>query len=116
MREIYAAFLNSVRGLTWAARYERAVRQELALCAVALPLVSVLSGEFWVRIALVAVLLLMLAVELANTAIEKLCDRFTADRDPAIGLVKDLASAAVFCTQMLAALVWAAAAWQAVVT
>ena len=74
--------------------------------------VVALSGGLWVRVALVGSLLLVLAVELLNTAVEKLCDRLHPGRDPAIGLVKDLGSAGALCAQALAALVWAAAAWE----
>jgi diacylglycerol kinase (ATP) len=54
----------------------------------------------------VAVVLQLLAVELLNTAIEKLADRLTTDHDPQIGHVKDLGSAAVGVTLLIAALTW----------
>lgn len=106
------AFRNSWRGLVAAARCERAVRQELALLALGLPVAAVLGTSPWVRVALVASLLLVLAAELLNTAIEKLCDRLHPARDPGIGLVKDLASAGTLCAQALAFLVWAMALWE----
>jgi diacylglycerol kinase (ATP) len=55
---------------------------------------------------LVAVVLLLLAVELLNTAIEKLADRLTLDHDPQIGRVKDMGSAAVGAAIVIAGLVW----------
>ena len=54
-------------------------------------------------------LILVLAIELLNTAIEKLCDHTTPEHHPVIGAVKDLGSAAVFCSLILAFLVWGAA-------
>jgi diacylglycerol kinase (ATP) len=109
MDALIVAFLNSWRGLLHGARTERAVRQELVLLAVGVPVALILGGGLWVRVGLIASLLLMLAAEFLNTAIEKLCDHLHPDRHPRIGTVKDLASAGTFLAQALAALVWIAA-------
>jgi diacylglycerol kinase (ATP) len=58
---------------------------------------------------MVGVLLVLLAVELLNTAIEKLADHVTPEMNPKIGLIKDFGSAAVFCLLALSGLIWAAA-------
>ncbi len=58
------------------------------------------------RVELVAVVLLLLAVELLNTAIEKLADRVTTAHDPQIGAVKDMGSAAVGVALVIAGLTW----------
>ncbi|MBM3608576.1 MAG: diacylglycerol kinase, partial [Alphaproteobacteria bacterium] len=63
----------------------------------------------WQRIALIGVMLIILAVELLNTCVEKLCDHVTPERHPQIKAVKDMGSAAVFCALALAGLVWLAA-------
>ncbi|MGU3362249.1 diacylglycerol kinase [Methylobacterium sp. M6A4_1b] len=112
MHALYLAFLNSWRGLVHGARTERAVRLELALLLVGLPLALVLGSGLWVRVALVASLLLMLAAEFLNTAVEKLCDHLHPGRHPKIGIVKDLASAGTFSAQGIAALVWVAALFE----
>ncbi len=109
MGAIVIAFLNSWRGLRHGARTERAVRQELALLVLGVPVALVLGASLWVKVALVASLLLMLAAEFLNTALEKLCDHLHPGRHPAIGTVKDLASAGAFLAQMIAALIWIAA-------
>ncbi len=109
MGAIVIAFLNSWRGLRHGARTERAVRQELALLILGVPVALVLGASLWVKVALIASLLLMLAAEFLNTALEKLCDHLHPGRHPAIGTVKDLASAGAFLAQMIAALVWIAA-------
>jgi diacylglycerol kinase (ATP) len=49
---------------------------------------------------------------LLNTAIERLCDRLHPERDPAIGYVKDLGSAAVLAAIMIVAILWLAALWR----
>ncbi|MGU3540261.1 diacylglycerol kinase [Methylobacterium sp. A54F] len=109
MDALLLAFLNSWRGLVHGARTERAVRQELALLALGVPVALILGQSLWVRVALIGALLLMLAAEFLNTAIEKLCDHLHPGRHPAIGTVKDLASAGAFLAQAVAALVWIAA-------
>lgn len=101
-----SALRNSLRGFAHAARFERAVRQELMAIMIGVPAAMVVSDDLLIRLILVGVLLLVIAIELLNTALEKLCDHVTPTRHPEIGTVKDLGSAAVFCTLSLAALVW----------
>jgi diacylglycerol kinase (ATP) len=112
MRRIIPATLNSVRGLAWAFRHETALRQEGFALILALPLAWIIADDAPMFIALVGVILLLIAVELLNTAIEKLADHVTPDRHPQIGLVKDLGSAAVFAMLCLCALVWGYGIWR----
>ena len=58
------------------------------------------------RVELVGTVVLVMVVELLNTAIEKLADRLTTDHDPQIGRVKDLGSAAVGVALIMAGLFW----------
>ena len=58
------------------------------------------------RFELVAVVLLLLVVELLNTAIEKLADRLTTEHDLQIGRVKDMGSAAVGVALLMSGLFW----------
>lgn len=109
MTALYVAFLNSWRGLVHGARTERAIRLELVLFALGLPTAFLLGTTLWVRVALVASLLLTLCAEFLNTAIEKLCDHLHPGHHARIGIVKDLASAGAFMAQGLTALVWIAA-------
>lgn len=110
MKALYAASLNTLRGLNAAVRSERAVRQEVAVLLIAVPTALVLApGAGW-YVAMVGVLLVTLAVELLNTSIEKFADHVTPERHPQIGMIKDVGSAAVFCTICLSGLVWIAGA------
>ncbi|MDB5646468.1 diacylglycerol kinase [Methylobacterium sp.] len=109
MRALYLAFLNSWRGLVHGGRTERAIRLELALLVLGVPLALLLGASLWVRVALIASLLGVLAAEFLNTAIEKLCDHLHPGHHPGIGIVKDLASAGAFAAQGIAALAWLAA-------
>ena len=106
MLRFWRATLNSRNGLAFAMRTEQAIREELIALALALPLAWLVGVTAMRRVELVAAVVLVLVVELLNTAIEKLADRLTTDRDPQIGQVKDMGSAAVGVALILAGLFW----------
>jgi diacylglycerol kinase (ATP) len=106
MDRLLRATVNTWHGLVDAARSEEAFRQELLALIAAVPLAFVVAESAWRRIALIGVVVLLLVVELLNTAIEKLADRVSRDIDPQIGRVKDMGSAAVGLVIALAGLVW----------
>ena len=106
MDRIYKAFFHSLDGLKHALLTERAVRQEAVLLIVALPVAIVLAKTAWVFAALIGSLLAVVAIELLNTAIEKLSDHVTPERHDDIKIVKDLGSAAVLMGLLSALLVW----------
>lgn len=109
MLRFWRATINSWNGLVFAARSEQAIREELLALLLALPLAWLIGTTMVRRVELVAVVLLLLAVELLNTAIEKLADRLTTAHDPQIGHVKDMGSAAVGVVLLLIAAVWGVA-------
>jgi diacylglycerol kinase (ATP) len=102
----WRATVNSWNGLAFAIRSEQAIREELAALILSVPLAWLIGTTAARRVEMVAVILLLLVVELLNTAIEKLADRLTTDRDPQIGRVKDMGSAAVGVTLIIAGVVW----------
>jgi diacylglycerol kinase (ATP) len=106
MQRIWRATLNTVNGLRAAASSEAAFRQELIALAAAVPLALVIATSLWTALALIGAVLAVMIVELLNTAIEKLADRVTLEHDPIIGRVKDMGSAAVGLTLLLAGAVW----------
>jgi diacylglycerol kinase (ATP) len=112
MRRILRATLNTVNGLRAATASEAAFRQELIALALAIPLALVIATDAWKRLALIGVVLAVLIVELLNTAIEKLADRVTREQDPMIGRAKDMGSAAVGLSLLLAGAVWLLAIWE----
>lgn len=106
MLHFLRATRNSWNGLLSAARGETAFQQELVVLVLAIPLAFVIAEGAWRRLALIAVLVILLVVELLNTAIEKLADQVTREIHPAIGRVKDMGSAAVGLSLLLAAVTW----------
>jgi diacylglycerol kinase (ATP) len=85
------------------------VRKIVALgfaLALSLPLAWLVGATVMRRVELVATVVLVLVIELLNTAIEKLSDRVTRDTDPLIKRVKDMSSAAIFLSLVAAGVVW----------
>jgi diacylglycerol kinase (ATP) len=102
----------SLAGLRAAYRGESAFRQEVWLAVVATPLAFWL-GRDWVQIALLLGSLgLVLIVELLNSAIEAAIDRISFELHDLSKQAKDVASAAVMLSLLLAGGIWAAALWQ----
>jgi diacylglycerol kinase (ATP) len=106
---LYRATTNSLRGLVHGVKSEAALRKEIILLAVALPLGVFLAPSFAWYVAMIGVMFVLLAVELLNTAVEKFADYVTREQHADIGRVKDFGSAAVFFALCLAGLVWLAA-------
>jgi diacylglycerol kinase (ATP) len=102
----WQAAINSWHGLIAVTRSEQAFREELALLAIGIPLAFYLTADTGKRVALIGTIVLILIIELLNTAIEKLGDRITRDNDPAIKRVKDMGSAAILLSLSLAGAVW----------
>ncbi|WP_208281506.1 diacylglycerol kinase [Massilia oculi] len=106
LRRVGAAFGYSVKGLRAAWAFEHAFRQELLVVAPGMLLALFLPVARLEKLALVVVLLLVLVVELLNSAIEAVVDRISLAHHPLSGRAKDLGSAAVLLAIAIAALTW----------
>jgi diacylglycerol kinase (ATP) len=103
---LWRAAVNSWKGLLFALRSERAFQQELIVLVIAVPVAFLLTPGATQRFMLIGSVLLLMVVELLNTAIEKLADRVTREHDAEIGRVKDMGSAAVGVAILLVVAVW----------
>jgi diacylglycerol kinase (ATP) len=101
------AFGNTWQGLVGCWREEAAFRQECLLAAVAIPAALWFGGNGLERAVLIGPMLLILIVELLNSAIETAIDRIGTERHALSGLAKDLGSAAVFVSFLLLGATWA---------
>ena len=106
MLRLWKATVNSRNGLICAVRSEQAVREEVGALILAIPLAWVIGATVMRKVELFGAVVLVLVVELLNTAIEKLADRLTTDHDLQIGRVKDMGSAAVGVTLLMSGLFW----------
>ena len=106
LRRVWRAAGYSAAGLKAALKFEPAFRQEIALFIVLAPLGFWLGRDGVERSLLIASLLLVLVVELLNSAIEAAVNRMGEQPHALSGRAKDLASAAVFVSMLLVVLVW----------
>ena len=103
---VWRAFGASYRGFRGAWAGEAAFRQELAVAAVVFPLGLWLGDTGVERALLVGPMVLVLIVELVNSAIEATVDRVGLEHHELSGLAKYLGSAAVLTSFMLLGLTW----------
>ena len=105
-RRLLNATRYSIDGLGAAWRHEDAFRQELVLAAVLLPVALLLPLPGAEKVLLIGSLLLVLIVELLNTAIEAAVDRDSVEINPLGKRAKDYGSAAVMISLLGAGLTW----------
>lgn len=107
LRRVLSAARNSMAGLAEAIRCEDAFRQELALTAVLAPLAFWVGGDAVERSLLLGSLLLVLVVELLNSAVEATVDRISFENHRLAKRAKDIGSAAVLVALVNALCIWA---------
>lgn len=105
-KRIGTALIYSLQGLQSAWRHEAAFRQESVLVLLLFPCAWWLGQTPLEIVSLVGVLLLVLIVELLNSALEALADTVSTDFHPLIKQAKDMGSAAVLGSLLLAGSVW----------
>lgn len=102
----------SMQGFRAAWQGEAAFRFEVVLAVVMLPTALLLNVSHLERVALVGCVLLVLIVELLNSAVEAAIDRVSKEHHPLAGRGKDLGSAAVFVALGLTLFTWVTILWQ----
>lgn len=109
MTRLIKAFENSVAAFRHLARNEAAFKQECILLAVAVPAAYFIAADLGSYLLLIAVILLVMIVEVLNTAIEAVCDAVSEEFDANIKIAKDCGSLAVLLAIFIAFAVWALA-------
>ena len=104
-----AAWRNSRAGFRDAWQNEEAFRIEFTLFVLSVPLAFWLADGVFRAAILIAVVLLLVIVEVLNSAIEAVVDRIGPERHDLSRLAKDLGSLAVLLAAVLAGIVWIAA-------
>jgi diacylglycerol kinase (ATP) len=108
IRRLGPATHVSLKGLAYAWRTEASFRHEAVLLVVGIAIALWLDAPWAARAALIASLLLVLAVELINSAIEAIVDLVSPGHHELAGRAKDLGSAAVLVAVVLAGGTWLA--------
>jgi diacylglycerol kinase (ATP) len=103
----FIALRVALQGLAAAWRHEIPFRMEVLALLAALPFSFVVGKTAVERALLIGSLLLVLIVELLNSALEATLDRVSLEHHPLIGRAKDIASAAVGLSILNAMVVWA---------
>ncbi len=106
IRRILRATKFSAQGLAQAWQHEAAFRQELVLVVLLAPVAIWLGQTAIERAVLIGSCLIVLIVELINSAIEAAIDRHGNEHHELSGRAKDMGSAAVLISLLLVALVW----------
>lgn len=106
LKRIVAATGYSIAGFKSAWKSEHAFRQELIMVVIGTIIALVLPVSAFQKLFLIAVLVLVLIVELINSAIEAVVDRISLERHPLSKNAKDFGSAAVMLAVMIAVAAW----------
>lgn len=107
LRRVWNALHYSLAGLRAAYRHEDAFRQEVWLAAVLIPIALLLPVTGVERALMIACVLLVVIVELLNSAIEAAIDRIGLENHDLSKRAKDIGSASVLVTLVMTAVVWA---------
>ena len=102
----------SWKGLVSAVSNEAAFRQELALAVILVPLAIWLAMDFIQLALMISSVLLVLIVEVLNSAIEAVVDRFGGELHELSGRAKDMGSAAVMLSLLNVCVIWGLVLWQ----
>lgn len=107
IRRLVGALAYSMKGLKACFIHEEAFRVEVALALVLIPLGMILGDDGVEKALLVGSVVIVLIVELLNSAVEAAIDRIGPERSELSGRAKDQGSAAVLVSMLLVATVWA---------
>jgi len=106
LKRIFSAFFYSLEGLQTAIRSEHAFRQELAVFVVGTIAALLLPVSAFQKLVLIGSMVIVLIVELINSAIEAVVDRVSLERHPLSKNAKDFGSAAVLLACLLSGATW----------
>jgi diacylglycerol kinase (ATP) len=106
LTHVWRATGIALQGLRAAWQHEDAFRQEVLVAAIAVPVALLLPVEPLGKVMMIASILLVLIIELINSALEAAVDHTSLEQHPLARRAKDIASAAVFLSIVNALVVW----------
>ena len=106
LKRVWNAFFYSLEGFKAAWKHEDAFRQESILALIMIPLALLLTDGALERALMIASVLLVLIVELINSAIEATVDRISLENHQLAKRAKDIGSAAVLISLANVLAVW----------
>lgn len=111
VRRLWNALSYSMAGLKVAFLHEDAFRQEAILAALLIPTALFLPVSGIGKAIMIAAVLLVIVVELLNSAVEAAVDRISLENHRLAKRAKDIGSAAVFVSLINVAVVWSLVLW-----
>ncbi|MFU8848095.1 MAG: diacylglycerol kinase [Opitutales bacterium] len=108
IKRVFKALTYSLDGITSSLKHEAAFRQEAFLAAILIPLSFLLRVELAHHLILIASILLVLIVELLNSALEAVVDDISMQNRPLAKRAKDMGSAAVLISLLNCLICWVA--------
>ena len=111
LSRLWAAFLNSLNGFRFAVKNEEAFRQEVVLYVLLLVLLFFLPIPILFKATLLIANTIVLLIELINSAIEAIVDMVSPEYNELAKYAKDLGSAAVLVSLILAIVLWGLAVY-----
>ncbi|EEX42670.1 diacylglycerol kinase [Vibrio furnissii] len=106
IKRVIKATRYSYQGLCAALKHEAAFREEAILAGVLIPLAVWLDVTQLERMLMIGTVLLVMVVELLNSAVEAVVDRIGSEQHELAGRAKDMGSAAVFVAMAICGYVW----------
>lgn len=106
LKRVWNALFYSMAGFRAAFKHEDAFRQETILAAILIPAAFLLADAALARALMVGSVLLVLLVELLNSAIEATVDRISLENHQLAKRAKDIGSAAVFVSLVNVVVIW----------
>ena len=106
LTHVWHATLTALAGLRAAWQFEDAFRQEVLIAAIAIPVALFLPVTTTGKALMITSILLVLIVELLNSALEAAVDHTSLERHPLAKRAKDVASAAVLMSIVNALVMW----------
>ena len=111
IKKIRNGFKYSCNGLKATIQKDASFRLEVYALPFVLITLAIVQVSPFRKLVMLAAYLLVLCLELLNSAIEKLADRITTEQDAAIGFVKDAASASVMMAFVVVVVIWIGCLW-----
>lgn len=106
LKRVFNAFYYSMEGIGSTLKHEEAFRQEMALAAIMIPLAILLPVGMFAKALLIGSVIIVLIVELLNSAIEAAIDYISTENHPLAKRAKDMGSAAVLLSLLQVVAVW----------
>ncbi len=106
LRRVWNALFYSIDGFNAAFRHEDAFRQEALLALVLIPIALFLPASGVGKALMIASIVLVLIVELLNSAVEAAVDRISLENHRLAKRAKDIGSAAVLMSLLNVVIVW----------